>query len=159
VGTKVATRIADVAALARVSPATVSRVLNGALTVNTNLRARVQDAVASLDYRPDRIARSLRRGAASTVGLIVSDIENPFFTAVVRGVEQVAGQAGLLVMLCNSDGDPARERMYGQALLGERVAGVIIASADPAGGAVGALRQAGMPVVVFDRRSSQATGD
>jgi LacI family transcriptional regulator len=159
VRTNVATRIADVAALARVSPATVSRVLNGAVTVDPILRARVEDAVALLDYRPDRIARSLRRGAAATIGVILSDIQNPFFTALVRGVEQVAGQAGRLVMLCNSDGDPSRERRYGEALLAERVAGVVIASADPAGGTVGALTRAGMPVVVVDRRSGNAAVD
>jgi LacI family transcriptional regulator len=159
VAAKAATRIADVAALAGVSPATVSRVLNDAPFVDPNLRARVQDAVAALSYRPDRVARSLRRGATATLGLIISDVQNPFFTAVVRGVERVAGSHELLVMLCNADSEPARERRYGEALIAERVAGVVIASADPTGEAVHALVSAGIPTVIVDRKSGQAAID
>lgn len=154
-----ATRIADVAALARVSPATVSRVLNAAPSVDPVLRARVQDAIATLRYRPDRIARSLRRGATTSLGLIISDVQNPFFTALVRGVESVAASRDLLVMLCNADGDPGRERRYGEALIAERVAGVVIASADPAGDTVHALVMAGIPTVVVDRQSGNAPVD
>jgi DNA-binding LacI/PurR family transcriptional regulator len=159
VAAKPATRIADVAALAGVSPATVSRVLNDAPFVDAGLRARVQRAVATLSYRPDRVARSLRRGATATLGLIISDVQNPFFTSVVRGVERVAGSRELLVMLCNADSEPARERRYGEALIAERVAGVVIASADPAGEAVHALVSAGIPTVIVDRESGHAAVD
>lgn len=156
---KPSTRIADVAALARVSPATVSRVLNHAPFVDPELRARVQQAVATLSYRPDRVARSLRRGATATLGLIISDVQNPFFTALVRGVERVARARDLLVMLCNADGDPLHERRYGEALIAERVAGVVIASADPGGETVRALVSAGVPTVIVDRASGQTEVD
>jgi LacI family transcriptional regulator len=159
VAAKPSTRIADVAALAHVSPATVSRVLNDAPSVDPTLRARVQHVVATLGYRPDRIARSLRRGATATLGLVISDVQNPFFTALVRGVERVAASRDLLVMLCNADGEPARERRYGEALIAERVAGAVIASADPAGQAVHALVAAGIPTVIVDRQSGDAAVD
>ena len=153
------TRIADVAALARVSPATVSRVLNEAPFVDPELRARVREAVATLSYRPDRVARSLRRGATATLGLIISDVQNPFFTALVRGVERVARGRDLLVMLCNTDGDACRERRYGEALIAERVAGVVVASADPSGETVRALVAAGVPTVIADRASGHCEVD
>jgi LacI family transcriptional regulator len=159
VAAKPSIRIADVAALAGVSPATVSRVLNEAPSVGPMLRDRVHEAVASLRYRPDRIAQSLRRGGTTTLGLIISDVQNPFFTALVRGVESVAGSRDMLVMLCNADGDPTRERRYGDTLIAEKVAGVVIASADPNGGTVDALVDAGVPVVVVDRQSGQAPLD
>lgn len=154
-----AIRIADVAALAGVSRATVSRVLNDAPSVDPQLRVRVQHAVASLRYRPDRIARSLRRGGSATLGLIISDVQNPFFTALVRGVESVASSRDMLVMLCNADGDPTRERRYGEALIDERVAGIVVASADPEGATVHALSEAGVPIVVVDRQSGHAAVD
>jgi DNA-binding LacI/PurR family transcriptional regulator len=155
----VVTRIADVAALAHVSAATVSRVLNGAPSVHPALRERVEHAAAALDYRPDRVARTLRRGAAARIGLLVSDVQNPFFTALVRGVEAVAAERDFLVMLGNSDGDPVRERRYGEALIAERVAGVVVASTDPSGAAVGALHSADIPVVLVDRASGHAPVD
>ena len=153
--TRAISRLTDVALLAEVSPATVSRVLNGAPSVGAGLRARVDNAVATLDYRPHRLARGLRRGAAATIGLIVHDVQNPFFTVVVRGVEQVAVQHDLLVVLCNSDQDPAREQMFVEALIAERVAGVVLASTDPCGAALQALLSARIPVVLLDRRSGE----
>ncbi len=101
------TRIVDVARHAGVSTATVSRVLNGK-TVRPELAAAVRAAVEDLGYAPDRTARSLRRRSSDVVALVLPDVENPFFTAVARGVEDVAQQAGYSVVLCNTDDDPAR---------------------------------------------------
>ncbi len=149
-------RLTDVATLAQVSPATASRVLNGSRSVGPGLRARVERAMASLDYRPHRVARSLRRGASSTIALLLHDVQNPFFTVVLRGVEQVAVHHDYLVMVCNSDQDPAREQMYAEALIAELVGGVVLASTDPLGNAMSALVAAKVPVVLIDRHSGDA---
>src|SRR5438876_887713 len=95
--------IKDVSREAEVSTATVSRVLSGKVGVHPELRERVLAAVARLQYRPNRIARSLRSQQSSTIGLIVSDIRNPYFTAVSRAVEDTAHEHGYTVFLCNTD--------------------------------------------------------
>src|SRR5918995_1319338 len=118
--------IYDVAERAGVSPATVSRVLNGRSTVDSGLAARVQKAIQELDYRPNAVARNLRRSRTSLWAVIISDIGNPFFTSLVRGVEDVAQRAGFSVVLCNSDEDAAKEGQYVSAALSEQMAGVII---------------------------------
>src|SRR5262245_12909892 len=97
----VSVSIREVARLAEVSPATVSRVLNGSPTVREDARRRVLAAVAQMDYRPNRLARNLRRRQAEMIGVVVSDIENPHFSEAVRVVEDEAFQAGYRVLLCN----------------------------------------------------------
>ncbi|WP_127572208.1 LacI family DNA-binding transcriptional regulator [Georgenia faecalis] len=142
-------RIVDVAELAGVSTATVSRVLNGK-TVRPDLDAAVRRAVDELGYSPDRTARSLRRRHSDVIALVLPDIENPFFTSLARGVEDVAQEAGLSVVLCNTDDDPVKEQRYLQIVAAENMAGVILA---PAGGtaALAALLERGRAVVVVDR--------
>lgn len=142
-------RIVDVAQLAGVSTATVSRVLNGK-SVRPDLEAAVRRAVEELGYSPDRTARSLRRRHSDLIALVLPDIENPFFTSLARGVEDVAQEAGLSVVLCNTDDDPAKEERYLDIVAAENMAGVIVA---PAGGATGlaALVDRGRAVVVVDR--------
>ena len=105
--------ISDVAARAGVSTATVSRALNGKNTVSPELAARVAAAAEKLGYRPNGPARNLRKQAAKVLALIISDVENPFFTAIARGVEDVAHNAGFSVVLCNSDDNPGKESEYG----------------------------------------------
>ncbi len=122
------TTIYDVARRAGVSPATVSRVLNGRASVDPEMAARVRQAAQDLDYRPNAVARSLRRSRTSLWAVIISDIGNPFFTSMVRGVEDVAQEAGFSVVLCNGDEDPEKEARYVAAALAERMAGVIISS-------------------------------
>ena len=95
--------ISDVAARAGVSTATVSRALNGKSTVDPALAARVQAAAAELGYHPNGLARNLRRQETAVLALIISDVENPFFTAIARGVEDLAQRSGYSVVLCNSD--------------------------------------------------------
>ncbi|BCB87147.1 hypothetical protein Psuf_044600 [Phytohabitans suffuscus] len=101
--------IYDVARRAEVSPATVSRVANGHANVDPTLAERVRDAMRELDYRPNAVARNLRRSRTTLWAVIISDIGNPFFTSVVRGVEDVAQPAGYSVVLCNSDEDLGKE--------------------------------------------------
>ncbi|MCF8483291.1 MAG: LacI family transcriptional regulator [Rhodospirillum sp.] len=119
-------RIKDVAKVAGVSVATVSRALAGG-PVSESLRQRVEQAVRATGYRPDLSARRLRTRRSETIGLIVSDILNPFFTAVARGVEDAAYAAGMRVILCNTDENPDRESMYLRLMQEERVTGLILA--------------------------------
>jgi LacI family fructose operon transcriptional repressor len=117
--------IKDVADAAQVSIATVSRVLADKPHVSDELRQRVMSAVKALGYRPNRIARSLRTQQSATIGLVVSDIRNPYFTAVSRAVEDMAYQNGMSVYLCNTDENPDKEEMYLSVLRNENVAGII----------------------------------
>ena len=115
--------IKEVAELAGVSIATVSRVLSDKPHVRPELREKVMQAVSELNYRPNLVARSLRSRNSKTIGLIVSDIRNPFFTAVSRAVEDAAYKRGYKVLFCNADEDPEKEIMYLNLMRDEIVAG------------------------------------
>lgn len=145
-------KIEDVARQAGVSTATVSRVLSGKPYVSDDLRERVMDAVNNLNYRPSRVARSLRVQRSSIIGLIVSDIQNPFFTAVVRAVEDTAYQQKYSVFLCNSDEDTEKETMYLELMVAEHVAGVILSPTLGQNDIYRHLAEAGVPAVAIDRR-------
>jgi LacI family fructose operon transcriptional repressor len=132
-----------------VSTATVSRVLSGR-TVAADLHERVQAAVLAVGYRPNLAARRLRSRHTNTIGLIVADIRNPFFTAVSRMVEDIAYERGQRVILCNTDEDPAKEAMYLQLMHEERVTGVILAPTR-AGLAQVARSKPDFPMVLIDR--------
>lgn len=143
----------DVADYAHVSRATVSRVLNNNPNVAPDLRERVLEAVEQLGYHPNRAARRLRANISAVFGLIISDIENPFFISVVRGVEDIAYAHQLSVVLCNTDEDPDKQRMYLQVMLAERVAGLVISptSVNDAQD-FEQLRQSNIPIILLDRR-------
>ncbi|MEV5965376.1 LacI family DNA-binding transcriptional regulator [Kribbella sp. NPDC051952] len=142
--------ISDVAARAGVSTATVSRALNGKPTVDPDLASRVRAAATELGYQPNGPARNLRRQEAAVVALIISDVENPFFTAIARGVEDVAHEVGYSVVLCNSDESGEKENRYIDIAIQERVAGVILS---PSGTAtsVAKLANRGTAYVAVDR--------
>src|SRR3981081_2017344 len=103
------------------SPPPVSRVLTGTPPVRDTSRSRVLAAVAELDYRPNRLARNLRRQKVDMIGVVVSDIENPHFSEAVRAVEDVAYRRGYRLLLCNTDETPAKQRIYLEMLAEERV--------------------------------------
>ena len=117
--------IKDVAEAAGVSIATVSRVLGNQVNVSPAVRERVMSAVEQLAYRPNQVARKLRSHQSRTIGLIVSDIRNSFFTAVSRAVEDAAYEKGYSVLLCNADENPEKEALYLNLMQDENVAGVI----------------------------------
>ena len=123
-----ATTIGDVARRARVSTATVSRVLAGVGRARPETQARVLEAARALDYRPSEVARSLKRRSTQTLGLIITDIENPYFPQLVRSVEDAARASGYSVLLCNAADDPEREASYLELLADRRVDGLIIAA-------------------------------
>src|SRR5579863_916275 len=118
--------IKEVAEAAGVSTATVSRVLSNGLHVRPEVRERVLAEVERLGYRPNLVARSLRSQQSTTIGLIVSDIRNPFFTSMSRAVEDTAYEQGYSIMLCNTDENPEKEAIYLNLMQDTGVAGVII---------------------------------
>jgi len=120
--------IADVARHAQVSTATVSRVLAGRGRARPETRDRVFAAARELGYRPSGVARSLRQRATRTLGLIITDIENPFFPQLVRAVEDAAHDLGYAILLCNAADDPEREAGYLELLVDRWVDGVVIAA-------------------------------
>ncbi len=150
--------IYDVARRAEVSPATVSRVVNGRANVDAGLAERVRRAMSDLNYRPNAVARNLRRSRTSFWAVIISDIGNPFFTAMFRGVQDVAQPGGFSVLLCNTDNDPVREEQYVDAAMAEQIAGVII-SPTAESPHVQRLVDARVPVVVIDRRLAETQVD
>lgn len=141
--------IKDVARVAGVSPATVSRVLGNG-PVSGDLRVRVEEALRSTGYRPNLSARRLRSRESRTIGLIVADIRNPFFTALSRAVEDAAYGAGMRVILCNTDENPEREAMYLRFMQEERITGVIYVPTRATAETLHRLRFE-FPVVLVDR--------
>ncbi len=143
--------IKQVAAAAGVSTATVSRVLANKNNVSAEARARVDAAIAQLGYRPNLVARSLRSQRSSTIGLLVADIRNPFFTAVGRAVEDAAYARGFRVVMCNTDEDPDKESLYLALMRDENIAGVIVSPA-PYEAPRPADWGLGLPLVMIDRQ-------
>ncbi len=142
----------QVAEKAGVSTATVSRVLTGKDRVSPALVQQVEQAIQSLSYRPNRTARLLRARKAQKIGLVVSDIQNPFFTSVVRGVENLLRPDGYVLLVGNSDEDPAREAAYLDALVDEGVAGIILVPTNNEPLAYQSVLDNQMPLVIIDRR-------
>ena len=143
--------IRDVARHAGLSVATVSRVLNGKFTVDPELVKRVRASASELQYEPNRIARDLRRQVSSVWSLIISDMGNPFFTTMVRSIEQDAAAAGYSIVLCNTDDDPVKEANYLDIARAQKVAGVIISPASEVDTDLSRLSDQGIPVVAVDR--------
>jgi LacI family transcriptional regulator, kdg operon repressor len=152
--------IADVAQLAGVSKATVSRFLNQRETrLTPQIAARVEKAVAALAYMPSPMAQALKRGRSRLIGLVVADITNPFSVAVLRGAEKAAQEAGYLVMLFNLGNASEREREGIEALASYQVEGFILNTlgADPS--AAGEVARHGKPAVLVDRKHAGLNGD
>src|SRR5690625_2112282 len=120
--------IKEVAALAGVSKTTVSRVLNESNLVTQQTKLKVQRAIVELNYKPSTIAKGLRSNQTKTIGVIVTNILNPFFTNIVRGIEDVAKQSNYNIILCNSDEQSEKEATYLEMLISKKVDGLIIAS-------------------------------
>jgi len=143
--------VKDVARRAGVSTSTVSHVLNETRWVSEDLRRRVRDAADELGFEPNAVARSLKIKRSFTIGLVISDIGNPFFTALVRGIEDVAQGEGYTVILGNSDEDVDKEAAYLRVLSAKRVDGLILAPAGEAHEYLRRLVMADFPLVFLDR--------
>ena len=146
--------IREVASHAGVSVATVSNVLNRPEIVAQPTRDRVHSSIRELGFVRNESARQLRAGRSRTIGLVVLDVANPFFTDLARGVEDEASKAGFAVILCNSDDQERKEKRYLELLEEHRVQGVLITPVVGAGSRLARLQRRGTPVVLVDSRSA-----
>jgi LacI family transcriptional regulator len=143
--------VRDVAKLAGVSPITVSRVINNAGYISEETRKRVEEAIHLLGYVPNTLARSLRLRQTNTLALVLTDITNPFWTTVVRGVEDAASDAGFNVILCNTDESEVEQEKYLNVLLQKRVDGVLLVPVRCNRETVQIIQSQNVPLVVLDR--------
>ena len=141
----------DVAKAAKVSVGTVSNVLNRSEVVAPKTLARVQATIKELGFVPNGFARNLRSGQSRTLGLIVPDVSNPFFTEVARGVEDAASKRDYAVFLCNSDMSATKEERYVNVLIQQQVRGVLITPADMKSDRLDVMRDRGIAVALLDR--------
>jgi LacI family transcriptional regulator len=151
--------IIDVAREAGVSATTVSHVLNGTRSVAEPTKQRVLAAIERLNYEVNSLAQSLKSDRSQTVGLLVTDISNPFFTSLVRGAEDVANASGYSVMLCNTDEKPEKELTYLRMLRRKRVDAILMAPTGVPQPLVDQLIGLGFPLVYFDRPAPGAASD
>jgi LacI family transcriptional regulator len=143
--------IREVAEKARVSPTTVSHVVNNTRFVSEDVRKRVVVAMRELNYRPNALARSLRRGETHTLGLILPDSANPFFAEIGHAIEGAAFALGYSVILCNTENDDNKERLYTEVLENKQVDGMIFVAAGENHESISAICKNGLPLVMVDR--------
>jgi LacI family transcriptional regulator len=145
----------DVAAAAKVHPATASRALNPEtrLLVSEDTARRVAAAAARLGYRPNPVARSLRTRRSYTVGVLIPDLNNPLFPPIVRGLEDKLAAAGYIALLGNTDADPDRERLLFEQMRARHVDGFVLATATLHDQMLDEAAAAEMPVVLMNRLS------
>lgn len=151
--------IRDVAKKAGVAPITVSRVINNSGYVSEEVRVRVESVIAELNYIPNQLGPSMRSKRSNTIGIVVTDITNPFWTTVVRGVEDAAYKAGYHLFLCNSDESADKEQGYVELLLSRQVDGLLIAPAETESDSLKMIQEQAKPVVALDRRVSGSQVD
>jgi len=150
--------IKDVARESGVNISTVSRALNNGYGVNDQTREHVVAVAARLNYRPNRIARGLVTGRSHSLGLIISDIRNPFFAEVARGAEDAARTGNCDLVLCNSDLDADKQMQYVQSLLEKRIDGIMMNSVSMLSREQQAqLAGSGVPIVLLNRPASKHT--
>ena len=151
--------VLDVAKRAGVAPITVSRVINNSGYISLLTRQRVEEAVKELGYVPNTLARGLRSKRTHTLALIVTDITNPYFTLMARGVEDVAGNSNYTVVYCNTDESESKEEKYVNILAQKQVDGVLLVPACGNAASIKFLKSNDIAVVVLDRRVSGAKTD
>ena len=143
--------IKDVADLAGVSVTTVSHALNQTRYVNHELVRRVQNAIKSLGYRPNALARGLRRKETRIFGVVMPDNSNPYFAELARSIEDACFEKGYSVILCNSDENPVKEQAYLSLLVEKQVDGIVFVASENDCSALRIVRDRDIPVVVLDR--------
>ena len=148
--------IRDVAKIAGVSPATVSRVMNGTANVDADKRQRVYEAIKQTGFVPNEVARSLYKKSAKLIGLIIPSITNPFFTELADSVEKAADKSGFRVVYYNTDNNPDKEKMAVGMLKSMNADGIIITSNNEE--LIDVIDKSGLSVVMIDRNmSSEST--
>jgi LacI family transcriptional regulator len=143
--------IRDVAKQAGVAPITASRVLNKTGSFSKTTQTRVETAAAELGYVPNRIAQSLRSKRTNTIGLVLTDITNPFWTTVARGVEDVTSASGYNVIVCNTDESDTKQKQYIDILLQTQVDGFLLVPANNTIEDITRIQNLNVPLVVLDR--------
>ena len=143
--------IYDVARLAGVSTATVSRALNGTGQIAPATSAAIDAAVLQLGYQPNTVARSLVTKSTQTIALLLPDIANPFYAALVSGIQERALAAGSTMLLCTTEGDPAREEQYLSLLRAKQVDGVLVDGLVLPPERIADFVREGLPIVCLDR--------
>jgi LacI family transcriptional regulator len=138
---------------------TVSRVINGSGYTSPESRERVNRAIAEMGYMPNALARQLRSKRTKTLALVMTDIANPFFTTIARGVEDAARPKGYAVMFCNTDESVDLELEYVRVLIQRRVDGVLLVPAADSSSSFDLLRTHKLPTVVLDRRLHSGEAD
>ena len=145
--------ISDVARSAGVGKTSVSRYLNGeTAALSPSLRTRIENAIASLNYRPNQMARGLKRGRTRLIGVLLADLQNPFSVALIQGIESACRECGLMPMICNTGNEVELENRYLDLLRTYRAEGLLV---NPVGLPESALRnvvEGDIPVVLMDRK-------
>ncbi len=151
--------INDVAEEAGVSVATVSHVINGTRYVSNELTERVEEAMEKLGYRPNAVARSLKTNKTQTIGLIASDLSNPFFSSLLRGVEDSALKEDYSLIVCNTDETLDKEKLYIDVLSGRKIDGLLIAPTGKSDENLRSLQKRNIPMVFIDRKAKGIEAD
>lgn len=149
----------EVAERAGVALVTVSRVINDHPSVSPATRAKVQAAIAELQYVPDQLASSLRSRQSGTLGLLLPTIDNAFWTAIARGVEDEAEAHGYSVIFCNTDDDAAKESRYLDVLASRRAEGIIVVPTIASAEQLRRVQQRQMPVMQVHRKLDELAAD
>ncbi|MDR2143350.1 MAG: LacI family transcriptional regulator, partial [Treponema sp.] len=152
------TTIRDVAKHADVTPAVVSRVFNNDVTLSIKQETRevVQRAINELDYRPNFVARSLRLHTTHTLGVVISDILNPFFTEITKGIQQAAAAAGYSILLCGTEDDASEVKRHIDVLNSHMVGGMILGAGHISAAEIDLLERVNMKYVMLNRITSSS---
>jgi len=150
----------DVATVANVSFKTVARVVHGERWVREETAARVNDAIRQLGYQPNDIASNLKRGVSrDTIGLVIADVANPFFSTIARAVEDVIRERHMMIITASIDEDRERERAVVDSLVKQRVTGLLVVPVGKDHRYLSRERRMGMPVVFIDRPPGRIRAD
>jgi LacI family transcriptional regulator len=141
----------EVAQLSGVSTATVSNALNETKYVSNEVRDKINAAIKELNYQPNIVAKSLRLQESRIIGVLISDVANPFFSIVVRGIEEELAKSNYSILLCNTESSLEKERKYLEVMIGKRVDGLIVSSAGNTGDYFRSLDKTGVPIVFLNR--------
>lgn len=153
------TTIRDVAKRAGVSTSTVSHVINQTRFVSENTRGRVLDAMRELEYKPNQLARSLRSRRTNTFGVLLPDSANPYFAAILAGIEAASFERGYNIIIGNANNDPQREYTYLDVLTSKQIDGMLLISTGSFSESIRILQEQKVPVVLVDRPDQQGTLD
>jgi LacI family transcriptional regulator len=152
------TTIREVADHADVSVATVSRVINNVGYVSEDLRSRVNEAMRALNYQPNTLARSLRRQETRTIGLLIPQVDQPFFSALAFAIEKALFAEDYRLLLCSAQEDHAKETAYAEILVRQRVDGLIVVPTGQSPEIFDLFRQRNVPIVLVDRDMPAVSG-